>query len=287
MFRCFFFWHLVAAAALLAGCARGEATKDKVPAPQVTQAEPGKTSPEAAAKTSKKPSRAPKSDEEAILGSWHTVRYEIQGEEKPNDEPNKSMFTKKYYWMDSMQLVYTLETDKAPKQLTCGFEGGPKNLDMPGIYRLDGDSLIICLAMSDRTPRPTDFTTTKGDDRILIEYKRLQSLSPETPDAEFDPELRQAILEAIRLLETGDVKGFVGQFGPAGLPEDKMQEAVQYLTPQRDAFATTLRTVLKIKPDIDQSTAIFDLSNVHIEGGVPFPRAKWVKVDGRWRIKDR
>lgn len=49
--------------------------------------------------------------------------------------------------------------------------GGEKGKILSGIYLLRGDSLLICLA-SPSAARPTEFSAQKGDNRILILYKR-------------------------------------------------------------------------------------------------------------------
>ena len=49
--------------------------------------------------------------------------------------------------------------------------GGQKGMVLPGIYLLRGDSLVICLA-TPPAARPTEFSAHKGDNRILLMYKR-------------------------------------------------------------------------------------------------------------------
>ncbi len=46
---------------------------------------------------------------------------------------------------------------------------------MPGIYKFDGESLIICVAYNGVT-RPTDFTAPKASKRRLTTYKRAPRL---------------------------------------------------------------------------------------------------------------
>jgi uncharacterized protein (TIGR03067 family) len=51
--------------------------------------------------------------------------------------------------------------------------GGQQGKVLPGIYLLRGDSLLICLA-TPPAARPTEFSAQKGDNHILILYKRAQ-----------------------------------------------------------------------------------------------------------------
>jgi uncharacterized protein (TIGR03067 family) len=49
--------------------------------------------------------------------------------------------------------------------------GGQKGMVLSGIYMHRGDSLVICLA-TPPAARPTEFSAHKGDNRILLIYKR-------------------------------------------------------------------------------------------------------------------
>jgi uncharacterized protein (TIGR03067 family) len=51
--------------------------------------------------------------------------------------------------------------------------GGQKGKVLSGIYMHRGDSLVICLA-TPPAARPTEFSAQKGDDRILLIYKRVR-----------------------------------------------------------------------------------------------------------------
>lgn len=49
--------------------------------------------------------------------------------------------------------------------------GAHKGVVCQGIYELDGETLRICLALPDRTTRPTEFSAGKGSVCALSEFK--------------------------------------------------------------------------------------------------------------------
>jgi hypothetical protein len=71
-------------------------------------------------------------------------------------------------------------------RLDTTFTDSPNRLHTEGIYTLSGDALTYCVAAPDR-PRPTEFTTVKGDGNTLVTLKRFRPvplddfLSPAEP----------------------------------------------------------------------------------------------------------
>jgi uncharacterized protein (TIGR03067 family) len=51
---------------------------------------------------------------------------------------------------------------------------GPTEPLVPGIYRVDGDRLLLCTPYPGGNPRPTAFDAAPGSRRILQEFKRVK-----------------------------------------------------------------------------------------------------------------
>jgi len=226
----------------------------------------------------------PHSDEQAILGSWRSTRFEMKGQVVPDGAGGKAVFLKDKLWLHGLPMSYTLD----PQQ-------DPKHLDLDGrlaaIYRLEGNSLTICFATGSPDPRPKDFTTAEGDGRQLIFFERLAPLSPDAPDVEYDPELKAAILQAVALLESDRVEEFLTRLmAPqlrASLVGDKWEEAVEHVTGQREEFLATFRVLPKLMPKMNlaDADAVFDLTTIHIEGGLPFQEVKFEQIAGNWYLQ--
>ena len=77
-----------------------------------------------------------------------------------NDEPERSK--------------YTIDPKKDPTQIDIiePLGNGMKSITVPGIYKFDGDTLILCIAQ--KGERPKAFASAKGDRTVLITLKRIK-----------------------------------------------------------------------------------------------------------------
>jgi uncharacterized protein (TIGR03067 family) len=66
----------------------------------------------------------------------------------------------------------TLDPARTPKAMnTWDLDGPFQDQTVPGIYRLDGDTLKLCFARPGEK-RPTEFTTRSGTGFLVVVYKR-------------------------------------------------------------------------------------------------------------------
>ena len=126
-------------------------------------------------------------DQEASAGCWDVVAVEWDG--TPMDPE----------WLARFQLAYeadgswavflkrmpvaegksTIRQDVTPKTFemqTLGSEG-IKPSRFHGIYRLDGDTRVLCI-VREGTPRPDTFTAPRHSNRMLVTLRRVEDSRP-------------------------------------------------------------------------------------------------------------
>jgi uncharacterized protein (TIGR03067 family) len=67
--------------------------------------------------------------------------------------------------------TYKVDPKKDPAEIDLMGRGGKKDSPFPGIYKLDGDTLTICILKGGAT-RPTKFESPEGSELILMTFKR-------------------------------------------------------------------------------------------------------------------
>jgi uncharacterized protein (TIGR03067 family) len=117
-----------------------------------------------------------KDDQKAIQGTWTAVSVEQGGEKQPEDKVKDARITFEAGGKASLkhgdkekQLTYELDATKDPKQITVKGEDGKTQR---GIYKIDGDTLTICMGEEDSNERPTEFSTKAGSKAHLVVLKR-------------------------------------------------------------------------------------------------------------------
>jgi uncharacterized protein (TIGR03067 family) len=120
-------------------------------------------------------------DKEKIQGEWKVVSAKKAGRDAGDDGPNhvgKTMTfsaDKLMFSGENLEAEYKLDPAKDPKQIdVTPLNGAPeeKGKLFSGIYKLDGDKLVIHFAHAGQD-RPTTFESKAGSQAILLELERV------------------------------------------------------------------------------------------------------------------
>jgi uncharacterized protein (TIGR03067 family) len=120
-----------------------------------------------------------KDDAKKFAGDWTITAWRQYGNDLDQDQLDTAKWTvkdDKYTFEMSGNLEEgKLKIDSSKKTPTVDLditEGNCKGKGQPGIYKIDGDTITLCLAKPGGTDRPTDFTSTEDNQQILIVMKR-------------------------------------------------------------------------------------------------------------------
>jgi uncharacterized protein (TIGR03067 family) len=117
-------------------------------------------------------------DAKDLNGTWVIVRAEANGEDLSDAFVGKSVL-KVEGGKHTLRLgdektdgTHHLYPTQEPKAYDLEVVGGPlEGTKTLGIYRFDGDKLIMCSSPAGK-PRPKEFSAAKGTDQLLIVWKR-------------------------------------------------------------------------------------------------------------------
>lgn len=127
------------------------------------------------------PKEAPKKDPPSLVGDWAVQSAVRGGKVEKDDGPASITFTadgklrvREGKREKPEEIPYTHNPKKDPAEIDLtepggGMKGGEV---MKGIYRIDGDTLLLCLSMEG--DRPTTFDSPAGANRILVTLKRVK-----------------------------------------------------------------------------------------------------------------
>ena len=122
-------------------------------------------------------------DIDLLQGPWTVTALEMDGQEVSAGLDNARIVIEgSRFTSTGMGAVYegTLELDTStnPRQLTMKFDAGPeKGNTNPGIYKLDGDTLKLCLATRGGV-RPSSFASTPGSGFAVETLRRGDAGAP-------------------------------------------------------------------------------------------------------------
>jgi uncharacterized protein (TIGR03067 family) len=117
-------------------------------------------------------------DNKAITGTWTPVSLEMAGEKRDAaSEPGALPATfkdGKVLLNDAEIFSYKLDAGTDPKIIDLTKLKDPdKDQVLEGIYKFDGEMLMICLWNGQGTKaRPAEFATKAGDNFVLVVLKR-------------------------------------------------------------------------------------------------------------------
>jgi uncharacterized protein (TIGR03067 family) len=127
---------------------------------------------------------ANKKDLEAIDGAWKAESVIINGKEQDKKMTKSSTWTwtakdKKYTFSvgkGSVEGTFVLDAGKTPKEMDLTMTtGSEKGKVMKFIYKLEDDTLTICVPAKVGMDRPTEFSSKSGSGQRLIVLKRQKS----------------------------------------------------------------------------------------------------------------
>ena len=119
-----------------------------------------------------------KTDQELIQGDWKVVTVQVGGKDLRDQLPRKVVT----FSGDKVTVMgdaeYKLDPSKTPKQIDVtvgeGPDDGPDQKGThPGIYKLDGDKLVIHQAQPGQD-RPTGFESKEGTKTLLVTLERVK-----------------------------------------------------------------------------------------------------------------
>jgi uncharacterized protein (TIGR03067 family) len=115
----------------------------------------------------------PKKDPPSIVGEWVPESAVIGGKNDPPPAGSTFEFTKaimKEPGSKGEEMKYSVDLKKDPMEIDLKESAGMKDMVMPGIFKIDGDTLMICISMIG--DRPKTFTSPANSTNMLITLKR-------------------------------------------------------------------------------------------------------------------
>jgi uncharacterized protein (TIGR03067 family) len=122
----------------------------------------------------------PDKDLKALEGTWQVESAKMDGQEFSGDDVADSRLVvqgDRYKQQEKDQVkedgVIKLDPAQSPKAIDLRImSGDDKGKTQLGIYKLDGDTLTVCLAKAGDKDRPKEFATKQGSGVLRIVFKR-------------------------------------------------------------------------------------------------------------------
>jgi uncharacterized protein (TIGR03067 family) len=117
-------------------------------------------------------------DLDLLQGEWEMAALEVDGKLVPEDRLRGTTLTIKgdKYIVAVKDMKHevriTLDAAKKPKHIDMTFPDPAGDKIGKGIYKLEGDTFVLCRSQSTENPRPTEFGTWPGTGYFLVTWKR-------------------------------------------------------------------------------------------------------------------
>jgi uncharacterized protein (TIGR03067 family) len=120
-------------------------------------------------------------DREKIQGVWKVRALVDNGNEQPpaDHEKLRIHFTARHVTFtlgdQKREGAYKLDPSRKPPRIEIELTDGPsKGRKDSGVYRLEGDTLTLCLTLKPGEEPPADFTSKAGSGRTLFTLERVK-----------------------------------------------------------------------------------------------------------------
>lgn len=127
-------------------------------------------------------------DQDKLQGEWEMVGLEIREAQVPAEKLKGTTLTIKddlyitHVKKTDHEIRYKLDPKQDPKQIDMIFPDGTNAPKVAkGIYKIDGDKLIICRAQQPDQDRPTNFVSSSVNDTFVVTWQKLPPKDAKTP----------------------------------------------------------------------------------------------------------
>ena len=201
-------------------------------------------------------------DLKSLQGVWNVSSLEVDGQKMPEHmlANGKIVIQGSRFTSTGMGPVYegmvTLDASSNPRHIDMTFDAGPEkgNTNL-GIYKLDGDTWTLCLAMRGSV-RPSKFATTNGSGFALESLTR-GSASPSAkakrPSSQKAPKQTVEISSGVKTEFEGEWQMVSGVMSGAAMDAASVQWVKRITVGNQTTVHAGPQTILKVTFTHDRS----------------------------------